>query len=186
MEDIHFSLKKGEKIAIVGSSGSGKSTLVDLLARFYDVSKGSITIDGVDIKDIKISDLRSLMGMVTQEPILFNDSIRRNIEFGSKTYSDEMIWTILDTAYASDFVREGNRGLDYNIGDRGSKLSGGQRQRLTLARAILRNPAILILDWLLHGALVAIILLQQQILTLKSTALVAAPKYNFPKYRKRK
>ncbi|MCI1266214.1 MAG: ABC transporter ATP-binding protein/permease [Saprospiraceae bacterium] len=146
LEDIHFSLKKGEKIAIVGSSGSGKSTLVDLLARFYDVSKGSITIDGVDIKDIKISDLRSLMGMVTQEPILFNDSIRRNIEFGSKTYSDEMIWTILDTAYASDFIREGNRGLDYNIGDRGSKLSGGQRQRLTLARAILRNPAILILD----------------------------------------
>ena len=146
LDDIHFSLKKGEKIAIVGSSGSGKSTLVDLLARFYDVSNGSITIDGVDIKDIKISDLRSLMGMVTQEPILFNDSIRRNIEFGSKTYSDEMIWTILDTAYASDFVREGNKGLDYNIGDRGSKLSGGQRQRLTLARAILRNPAILILD----------------------------------------
>ncbi|MBK7305330.1 MAG: ATP-binding cassette domain-containing protein [Saprospiraceae bacterium] len=139
-------MHKGQTIALVGASGSGKSTMVDLLARFHDVSSGSIRIDGVDIRKIEVEDLRRLMGMVTQEPILFNDSIKNNVEFGQMGNSDERIWEVLKLANAADFVSESSKGLEYNIGDRGVKLSGGQRQRLTIARAVLRNPEILILD----------------------------------------
>lgn len=146
LKNISFTIRKGETIAIVGASGSGKSTLVDLLARFHDVKEGSIFIDGVDIKKIKITDLRKLMGMVTQEPILFNDSIRHNVEFREEQSEDSEIWKVLEASYSTDFVKSEDRGLDSNIGDRGNKLSGGQRQRLTLARALLRNPQILILD----------------------------------------
>ncbi|MFN8332163.1 MAG: ATP-binding cassette domain-containing protein [Saprospiraceae bacterium] len=146
IRDVSFKINKGETIAIVGASGSGKSTLVDLLARFHDVSSGSILIDGLDLRCIKISGLRKMMGMVTQEPILFNDTIRRNIEFSAERTDDGTLNSVLDASYATEFVQNENRGLDSSIGDRGSKLSGGQRQRLTLARAILRNPQILILD----------------------------------------
>ncbi|MBK8642762.1 MAG: ABC transporter ATP-binding protein [Saprospiraceae bacterium] len=146
LSGINLKIHKGQTIALVGASGSGKSTMVDLLARFHDVSSGSIRIDGVDIRKIEVEDLRRLMGMVTQEPILFNDSIKNNVEFGQMGNSDERIWEVLKLANAADFVSESSKGLEYNIGDRGVKLSGGQRQRLTIARAVLRNPEILILD----------------------------------------
>ncbi|HRG34229.1 MAG TPA: ABC transporter ATP-binding protein [Saprospiraceae bacterium] len=146
LSGINLKIHKGQTIALVGASGSGKSTMVDLLARFHDVSSGSIRIDGVDIRKIEVEDLRRLMGMVTQEPILFNDSIKNNVEFGQKGNSDERIWEVLKLANAADFVAESSKSLEYNIGDRGVKLSGGQRQRLTIARAVLRNPEILILD----------------------------------------
>lgn len=146
LNKINFTIRKGETVAIVGASGSGKSTLVDLLARFHDVTEGGIYIDDHNLKNIRIKDIRNLMGMVTQEPILFNDSIRKNIEFSDKVYKDEELLRVLDLSYSTEFVQQEGRSLDSNIGDRGSKLSGGQRQRLTLARALLRNPQILILD----------------------------------------
>lgn len=146
LKNINLNIPKGRTLAIVGASGSGKTTLVDLLARFYDVSSGRITIDGVDIRDIKLTDLRSMMGMVSQEAILFNDSIRNNILFGKEHISDLKIKESLVAAHADGFVGEQEDGLNYNIGDRGLKLSGGQRQRLTIARALLRDPQILILD----------------------------------------
>jgi subfamily B ATP-binding cassette protein MsbA len=146
LKNINLNIPKGRTLAIVGASGSGKTTLVDLLARFYDVSEGRITIDGTDIRDIKLNDLRSMMGMVSQEAILFNDSIRNNILFGKESVSDSKINESLVAAHADGFVGEQEDGLNYNIGDRGLKLSGGQRQRLTIARALLRDPQILILD----------------------------------------
>ncbi len=146
LRNINLNIPKGRTLAIVGASGSGKTTLVDLLARFYDVSEGRITIDGTDIRDIKLNDLRSMMGMVSQEAILFNDSIRNNILFGKEHISDSKIKESLTAAHADGFVGEQEDGLNYNIGDRGLKLSGGQRQRLTIARALLRDPQILILD----------------------------------------
>lgn len=146
LKNIDLVIRKGQTIALVGASGSGKTTMVDLLARFYDVDSGRILVDGLDIRELKLSDLRKMMGMVSQEAILFNDSIRNNIRFGRDDFNDESIRESLRTAHADVFVDERSEGLEYNIGDRGLKLSGGQRQRLTIARAILRNPPILILD----------------------------------------
>lgn len=146
LKSINLVIEKGKTLALVGASGSGKTTLVDLLARFYDVTNGKILIDGTDIRNIKLKDLRNMTGMVSQEAILFNDNIRNNIRFGRDEYSDQQVHESLKTAHADGFVNEQADGLDYVIGDRGLKLSGGQRQRLTIARAVLRNPQILILD----------------------------------------
>lgn len=146
LKNINLVIPKGSTLAIVGSSGSGKTTLVDLIGRFYDVTEGKITIDGVDIRNIRLTDLRSLMGMVNQDPILFNDTIKNNILFGKELLSETAIWESLSAAHAEQFVSEQAEQLDYTIGDRGMKLSGGQRQRLTIARALIRDPQILILD----------------------------------------
>ncbi|NLB02532.1 MAG: ABC transporter ATP-binding protein [Bacteroidales bacterium] len=146
LEDINIQLTKGQTIALVGQSGSGKSTLVDLLPRFYDVSSGEILIDGTDIRQVRIKDLRALMGNVNQEAILFNDSFYNNIAFGVKNTSIEQVIQAAKIANAHDFIIATENGYDTNIGDRGSKLSGGQRQRISIARAILKNPPILILD----------------------------------------
>ncbi|HKL66475.1 MAG TPA: ABC transporter ATP-binding protein [Bacteroidales bacterium] len=146
LEDISLSIKKGETVAIVGKSGSGKSTMVDLLPRFMDVNKGSITIDGIDIRGMKIRDLRNIMGIVNQTPILFNDSFRNNIAFGSDLVSDEDIERAAKVANAHDFIMESPGAYDYMVGERGNKLSGGQQQRISIARAVYANPPILILD----------------------------------------
>lgn len=144
----NFSLEvcKGETVALVGQSGSGKSTIANLLTRFYDVNEGSISIDGNDIREIKKASLRDLMGLVTQDSILFNDSIRNNINLGKSDASDEEIIEALKIANAWEFVKDLPKGLDTNIGDSGNKLSGGQKQRLSIARAVLKNPPIMILD----------------------------------------
>jgi subfamily B ATP-binding cassette protein MsbA len=146
LDNVSFSIPKNKKIALVGASGSGKSTLADLLPRFYDVFAGSITIDGVNIRDLKVDDLRSLMGIVTQEAILFNDTIANNIIFGQAGVSMAEVENAARLANAVDFIKASENGFDTVIGERGSKLSGGQRQRLAIARALLRNPQILILD----------------------------------------
>lgn len=146
LKDIHLSLKKGKSIALVGHSGSGKSTLVDLLPRFYDVEKGRILIDGTDIRDFKISDLRGLMGIVNQDPILFNDTFFNNIAFGVEHATEEEVIAAAKVAHAHEFIIADEMGYYGVIGDRGSKLSGGQRQRISIARAVLKNPPILILD----------------------------------------
>ena len=146
LDDINLTVKKGSTVAIVGESGAGKSTLVDLIPRFYDVTGGSIKIDGTDIRDMKIHSLRSLMGNVNQEPILFNDTIFNNIAFGVEGATMEQVIAAAKIANAHEFIMEKEDGYNTNIGDRGMKLSGGQRQRLSIARAILKNPPILILD----------------------------------------
>ena len=146
LKDINLSIKKGEKIALVGASGGGKTTMVDLLPRFYDVCEGAITIDGQDIRKLKISSLRQLMGNVNQDPILFNDTIFNNIAFGVEGATMEQVIEAAKIANAHEFIMEKEEGYQTNIGDRGVKLSGGQRQRLSIARAVLRNPPILILD----------------------------------------
>ncbi len=146
LQNIDLDIKKGKVIALVGPSGAGKSTLVDLLPRFFDVSEGQILIDGIDIRSYKIQELRSLMGIVSQEAILFNDTIYNNIVFGKKNVSKEQVEYAAKIANAHDFILASENGYNTNIGDRGMKLSGGQRQRLTIARAILKNPPILILD----------------------------------------
>ena len=146
LKDVNLTIPRGKMIAIVGESGAGKSTLVDLIPRFWDVTGGRITIDGTDIRDLGVKDLRSLMGNVNQEPILFNDTIFNNIAFGVEGATEEDIIAAAKIANAHDFIMEKPEGYQTNIGDRGSKLSGGQRQRLSIARAILKNPPILILD----------------------------------------
>lgn len=146
LKDIELTVKKGHTIALVGQSGSGKSTLVDLLPRYHDVTKGAIKIDGVDIRDLKIHDLRSLIGNVNQDAILFNDTFFNNIAFGVEQATMEQVIEAAKIANAHEFISETELGYETNIGDRGSKLSGGQRQRISIARAILKNPPILILD----------------------------------------
>jgi len=146
LKNINIKVEKGKTIALVGQSGSGKSTLVDLLPRFYDVREGEILIDGNNIQDLKIKDLRGLMGIVSQESILFNDTIFNNIAFGMEGATEEQVIAAAKIANAHEFILQTENGYETNIGDRGSKLSGGQRQRISIARAVLKNPPILILD----------------------------------------
>ncbi|WP_308559376.1 ABC transporter ATP-binding protein [uncultured Porphyromonas sp.] len=147
LRHLNLTIPKGQMIALVGASGAGKSTLVDLLPRFYDVTSGRITIDGTDIRQVRASELRELIGYVNQTPILFNDTIRNNITFGmERAVSDEEVRTAAEAANATEFIDQLPEGLEYNIGDGGSKLSGGQRQRLSIARALLKDSPILILD----------------------------------------
>ena len=146
LHDINFEVPKGKTVAIVGASGGGKSTMVDLVPRFYDVSAGRITIDGTDIRQFSLDSLRSIMGNVNQEPILFNDTIFNNIAFGVEGATEEQVINAAKIANAHEFIMEKEDGYQTNVGDRGCKLSGGQRQRISIARAILKNPPILILD----------------------------------------
>lgn len=146
LKDFSLNIAKGQTVALVGQSGSGKSTIANLLTRFYDVNSGSITIDGTDIKDLDLHSLRALMGLVTQDSILFNDTIKSNIALGKLDATDEEIIEALKIANAYEFVKDLPNGIYTNIGDSGNKLSGGQKQRLSIARAVLKNPPIMILD----------------------------------------
>jgi len=146
LNDIHLKVEKGKTVALVGQSGGGKSTLVDLLPRFYDPIEGKVTIDGHDIREVKIKDLRALMGIVSQQSILFNDSVLNNIALGVEEVSREAVIEAAKIANAHEFIEQLPKGYDTNIGDGGGKLSGGQRQRISIARAVLKNPPIMILD----------------------------------------
>jgi ABC-type multidrug transport system fused ATPase/permease subunit len=146
LKNINLTIEKGKVIALVGASGAGKSTLADLLPRFYDVSEGEILIDGLNIKDLRLTNLRNMMGIVTQEAVLFNDTIYNNIVFGLENVTEQQVVAAAKAANAHEFIEQAEEKYQTNIGDRGNKLSGGQRQRLTIARALLRNPEILILD----------------------------------------
>ncbi len=146
LENISFSVNRGDIIALVGSSGAGKTTLVDLIPRFYDPTSGIISLDGVDIRKIKLVDLRKMMGIVTQETVLFNESVENNIAYGLEEYPKEKIIEAAKAANAHDFIQDLPKGYDTIIGERGTKLSGGQRQRISIARALLKNPPIMIFD----------------------------------------
>jgi subfamily B ATP-binding cassette protein MsbA len=146
LKNINFNLKKGKTIALVGPSGGGKSTIADLVPRFYDPTQGQISIDGINLKELELTQLRSLMGIVTQESILFNDTVFNNIAFGLEGISEAKVIEAAKIANAHDFIVQLENGYQTSIGERGSKLSGGQRQRLSIARAVLKNPPILILD----------------------------------------
>lgn len=146
LNDFSVEIPKGSTLALVGPSGAGKSTVIDLLARFYDVQEGRILLDGTDVREVKMHDLRNLVGMVNQDTFLFNDTIFNNIAFGLENARKEDVERAARMAFAHDFIMAAENGYETRIGDRGSKLSGGQRQRISIARAILRNPEILILD----------------------------------------
>lgn len=146
LKDFSLEIPKGKTVAFVGQSGSGKSTLANLLTRFYDINKGSISIDGTDIRDLKKESVRGLMGLVTQDSILFNDSIKNNIKLSNENATDEEILEASKIANAYEFIKDLPHGFDTNIGDGGGKVSGGQKQRLSIARAVLKNPPIMILD----------------------------------------
>jgi subfamily B ATP-binding cassette protein MsbA len=146
LHDVSFTLPKGSLLALVGPSGSGKSTVVDLLVRFFDVSRGRVTIDGMDVRRVRLRDLRGLMGIVSQETVLFHDSVRANIAYGQPDATDAEIEAAARAAHAHEFVSRLPRGYDTLVGERGVQLSGGQRQRVAIARALLSDPPILVLD----------------------------------------
>jgi subfamily B ATP-binding cassette protein MsbA len=146
LNDFTLKIPKGKSVALVGQSGSGKSTIANLLTRFWDIDKGAIKIDNQDIREIDMDDLRNLIGLVTQDSILFNDTIKNNLLLGKENATDEEIINALQIANAYEFVKDLPEGIHTNIGDSGNKLSGGQKQRLSIARAVLKNPPIMILD----------------------------------------